>query len=64
MRMVIPIASELIRLVSVIVICDPMETAETSAAQANFPTIIRSTAPYMDWRKRATGLRRMPLHQG
>ncbi len=51
--MVIPMARELIRFVRVIMIWEPVETAETSAALANFPTIIRSTAPYMACRNRA-----------
>ena len=44
-RMVIPMARELTRFVMVIMIMDPVATADTSADSANFPTIIRSTAP-------------------
>ena len=47
-------AKLLTRLVSVIMICDPVETAETSAEEANFPTIRRSTAPYIACRKSAS----------
>ena len=38
------------RFVMVIMICDPVDTAETSAEQANLPTISKSTAPYIDCR--------------
>ena len=31
----------------------PVETAETSAAEANCPTIRRSVPPYMAWRSKA-----------
>ena len=41
------LARELISPVTVIMICEPVETAETSTDCANFPTISRSTAPYI-----------------
>ena len=44
-RMVVPMAKELMRLVTVIMICEPTATPETSSAVANFPTTSRSTAP-------------------
>ena len=46
-------AKLLIRFVSVIMIWEPVDTAETSRASANLPTIMRSTAPYMDCRNMA-----------
>ena len=50
-RIVAPMAKLATRLVRVIMICDPVVTAETCAetlsASVNCPTIIRSTAPYM-----------------
>ena len=50
---VMPMERELTRFVSVIIICDPVDTPDTSAGSANFPTIIRSTAPYSDCRNNA-----------
>ena len=44
-KMVVPIANELMRFVTVIMICEPTATPETSAAVAYFPTTSRSTAP-------------------
>ena len=44
---VTPIEKLTIRLVSVSTICDPVETAETSAFVPNCPTTSRSTAPYI-----------------
>jgi len=46
-------AKLLTRFVSVIIIYDPVETAETSTDDANFPTIRRSTAPYIACRNNA-----------
>ena len=46
-KIVVPIAKLLIRFVSVVMICEPVDTADTSAEEANFPTISRSTAPYI-----------------
>ena len=50
---VAPMAKLETRLVSVIMICDPVETAETSAALPNRPTTSRSTAPYIACRNSA-----------
>lgn len=52
-RMVVPIARPLIITVIRCMIWLPVETADTSAAVLNRPTIKRSTAPYMDCRHRA-----------
>lgn len=46
-------AKLLTRFVSVIMICEPVDTAETSADAANLPTINRSTAPYIACKNRA-----------
>ena len=51
--MVAPMAKLLIRLVSVIMIWEPVDTADTSTAWANLPTIIKSTAPYIACRNSA-----------
>ena len=52
-RIVMPIHRLLRMLVIVIIIWDPVETADTSAELANFPTIRRSTAPYIACRNKA-----------
>ena len=52
-KIVVPMAKLLTRFVSVIMICEPVDTAETSADVANLPTINRSTAPYMACKNRA-----------
>ena len=44
-RIVVPMAKELMRLVTVSMICEPTATPETSAAVAYLPTTSRSTAP-------------------
>ena len=41
-------------LVMVIIICDPVDTADTSSAPANLPTTSRSTAPYNACKNRAS----------
>ena len=46
-NIVAPIARLVTRLPSVIMIWDPVTTAETSSLVANFPTTNRSTAPYI-----------------
>ena len=46
--MVVPMAKVVTMFVMVIIIWDPVETAETSLESANCPTIRRSTAPYID----------------
>ena len=46
-------AKLLTRFVSVIMICEPVDTAETSADAANLPTINRSIAPYIACKNRA-----------
>ena len=46
-KIVVPMAKLTTRPVIVIIICEPVETAETSSDWANLPTIRRSTAPYM-----------------
>ena len=46
-------AKLLTRLVSVIMICEPVDTADTSAGEANLPTMSRSTAPYIACKNRA-----------
>ena len=51
--MVVPMAKLVTRFVMVIIICEPVETADTSKDRANRPTIIRSTAPYIDCRNMA-----------
>ena len=43
---VVPIASEAMTFVSVVMIWAPLDTAETLAASAKRPTMIRSAAPY------------------
>ena len=53
---VMPIARPMKILVTVIMTCEPVETADTSAVPANLPTTIRSTAPYMDCRKDAASI--------
>lgn len=35
-------------------ICEPVDTADTSAEDANLPTISKSTAPYIARRKSAS----------
>ena len=50
---VVPMAKLLIKFVRVIIIWEPVDTAETSADVANFPTIKRSTAPYIACKNRA-----------
>ena len=44
-RIVLPMARELMRPVTVIMICEPTATPETSAVAAYLPTTSRSTAP-------------------
>lgn len=52
-KIVVPMAKLLTRFVSAIMICEPVDTAETSADAANLPTINRSTAPYIACKNRA-----------
>lgn len=52
-KIVVPMAKLLTRLVSVIIICEPVDTADTSAGEANLPTMSRSTAPYIACKNRA-----------
>ena len=52
-NIVIPMQRLLMRLVIVVIICEPVETAETSAEPANLPTTRRSTAPYIACKNRA-----------
>ena len=59
-----PIAKLMTRLVSVIMICEPVDTADTSRDAANLPTIIRSTAPYMDCRNMAKNTGSMNRRSG
>lgn len=51
--MVVPIAKLLIRLVKVVIICESVDTAGTSAEEANLPTTSRSIAPYIACRNNA-----------
>lgn len=51
-KIVVPMAKLLTRLVSVIMICEPVDTADTSAGEANLPTMSRSTAPYIACKNR------------
>lgn len=37
-------------------ICEPVDTADTSAEDANLPTISKSTAPYIACRKSASNI--------
>lgn len=53
-RMVVPIASPTIAVVTVCITQLPVETADMSAAEPNQPTISISTAPYIVWRKIAS----------
>lgn len=52
-KIVVPMAKLLTRLVSVIMICEPVDTADTSAGEANLPTMSSSTAPYIACKNRA-----------
>ncbi len=61
---VIPIAKPVIMFVIVCVICDPVETPETSDASAKCPTTIRSTAPYIACRNIAASTGSMNASSG
>lgn len=53
-RTVAPAERLVMTLVTVCMICPPVDTADTSAAWPKVPTTQRSTAPYMDWRHSAS----------